>query len=258
MGLVDFTEPVKKLVYHGYINAEDGTKMSKSKGNVIDPLDIIEQGYGADALRTYVLFMGPIELDAPWDSRGIAGIYRFLNRVWVLAQEFIDGDKSVTKNDDTIRRLQHKTTQKVTDDFHRLSFNTAISALMEYTNELYKLKTDGFSDAVWREALGTLVRLLAPLAPHMSAELWQQLGNTDQLEKAGWPQWDDALLVADTKMIIVQVNGKLRAKLTVAADASEEEVNQLALNEENVVKFMGANQPKKVIYVPGRLLNIVL
>lgn len=258
MGLTDFKEPVKKLVYHGYINAEDGTKMSKSKGNVIDPLDIIDQGYGADALRTYVLFMGPIELDAPWDSRGIAGIYRFLNRVWTLNQEFLEADKTVTKNDDAITRLQHKTVRKVTEDYRRLSFNTAISALMEYVNELYKLKTDGFSGEAWREALGTLVRLLAPFAPHMSNELWQQLGNEGLIEAAGWPTWDDALIVSGTIEVIVQVNGKLRAKLQVSADASEDVIKEAALTSENVVKFTEGNAPKKVIYVPGKLVNIVV
>jgi leucyl-tRNA synthetase len=258
MGLTDFREPVKKLVYHGYINAEDGSKMSKSKGNVIDPLDVIDQGYGADALRTYLLFMGPIELDAPWDSRGIAGIYRFLNRVWVLNQEFLDSDKQFTGHDDDVRRLQHKTTKKVTDDYHRLSFNTAISALMEYVNDLYKLKVDGFSDDAWREALGALDRMLAPFAPHMSAELWQQLGNDTMIEVAGWPQWDDSLIVSNTTMIIVQVNGKLRAKLEVAADASEQEVTVRALEQENVTKFMNDKKPAKIIYVPGRLINIVI
>jgi leucyl-tRNA synthetase len=258
MGLTNFKEPVKKLVYHGYINAEDGTKMSKSKGNVIDPLDVIEQGYGADALRTYVLFMGPIELDAPWDSRGIAGIYRFLNRVWVLAQEFADSDKSFAGHDDEVIRLQHKTIRKVTEDYHRLSFNTAISALMEYTNELYKLKVDGFSGEVWRDALGTLVRLLAPLAPHMSAELWQELGNDTMLEGAGWPTWDDALIISSTMTVIVQVNGKLRAKLTLAADLAEDAVKEQALAEPNVMKFLENKQPTKVIYIPGRLVNIVV
>lgn len=258
MGLTNFKEPVKKLVYHGYINAEDGTKMSKSKGNVIDPLDVIEQGYGADALRTYVMFMGPIELDAPWDSRGIAGIYRFLNRVWVLAQEFGESDKSFAGHDDAVIRLRHKTVRKVTEDYHRLSFNTAISALMEYTNELYKLKVDGFSDEVWRDALGALVRLLAPLAPHMGAELWQELGNTTMLEEAGWPTWDDALIVSDTMTVIVQVNGKLRAKLTLAANMAEDAVKEQALTEANVVKFLENKQPTKVIYIPGRLVNIVV
>jgi leucyl-tRNA synthetase len=258
MGLVDVREPVKKLVYHGYINAEDGSKMSKSKGNVVDPLDVIDQGYGADALRTYILFMGPIEVDAPWDSRGIAGIYRFLNRVWVLNQEFIESDKTFTGNDEAIRRLQHKTIRKVTDDHRRLSFNTAISALMEYTNELYKFKTDGFSDEIWRDALGVLSRLLAPFAPHMSAELWQQLGNATTVEDAGWPEWDDALIVSDSMTVIVQVNGKLRAKLMLSADTDEAAVKQQALNDENVQKFLSGKEPAKIIYIPGRLVNIVV
>ena len=258
MGLTNFKEPVKKLVYHGYINAEDGTKMSKSKGNVIDPLDIIDQGYGADALRTYVLFMGPVELDAAWDSRGIAGIYRFLNRVWVLTQQYLEADKSFTGNDMAVRRVQHKTVRKVTEDFHRLSFNTAISALMEYTNELYKLKVDGFSDETWREALLVLTQLIAPFAPHISEELSHQLGTTELVQYVPWPTWDDSLITSETNTVIVQVNGKLRAKLEVAKDADEATITDLALAHEHVVAFVGNKKPTKIIYVPGRLVNIVL
>lgn len=258
MGLTDFKEPVKKLVYHGYINAPDGSKMSKSKGNVIDPLDVIDQGYGADALRTYVLFMGPIELDAPWDPRGIAGIYRFLNRVWVLAQEFLEAEYTAGTYNDALRRLQHQVTAKVTEDYYRLSFNTAIAALMEYVNELYKLKRDGFSDEAWREALGVLVRLLAPLAPHMSAELWQQLGHDSMIETAGWPEWDAVFVQNDTMTIAVQVNGKVRATLSVNAEALESDVTTQALAEPNVQKYVGQNKPAKVIYVPGRIVNIVV
>jgi leucyl-tRNA synthetase len=258
MGLVDFKEPVKKLVYHGYINAEDGTKMSKSKGNVIDPLDVIDQGYGADALRTYVLFMGPIELDAAWSSKGIAGVYRFLNRVWVLTQQYLESNQSFTGNDAQITRLQHKTTRKVTDDFNRLSFNTAISALMEYTNELYKLKVDGFSNTVWHDALQTLALLIAPFAPHMSEEINQNLGSKALVQHIPWPVWDDSLIVDQTMTIIVQVNGKLRAKLDVASDASQETIESDALANENVASFVGNKKPAKVIYVPGRLVNIVI
>lgn len=258
MGLTGFKEPVKKLVYHGYINAPDGSKMSKSKGNVVDPLDVIDQGYGADALRTYVLFMGPVELDAPWDPKGIAGVYRFLNRVWTLTQEFLENPKDITKNDAAVRRVQNKTVKKVTDDYHRLSFNTAIAAMMEYVNELYKLKTDGFSEEAWREALGALVRLLAPLAPHMSAELWQQLGNESMIEEAGWPAWDDALIASDTMKVVVQVNGRVRAHITVPSDTSEEDVKAQALKAENVIRFVGDKKPAKVIYVSGRLVNVVV
>lgn len=258
MGLTNFKEPVKKLIYHGYINAEDGTKMSKSKGNVIDPLDIIDQGYGADALRTYVLFMGPIELDAAWSSKGIAGVYRFLNRVWVLSQEYLESDKSFNGNDAAVTRAQHKTIRRVTDDFNRLSFNTAISALMEYTNELYKLKVDGFSDDVWREALRTIAQLIAPFAPHMSEEINRELGSNDLVQHTPWPVWDDTLIIDEKMTIIVQVNGKLRAKLEVDKETTEDEIKLLALADTNVQIFVTNKKPAKVIYVPGRLVNIVV
>ncbi len=257
MGLVDFQEPVKKLVYHGYINAEDGTKMSKSKGNVIDPLEVIDQGYGADALRTYLLFMGPIELDANWDSRGIAGIYRFLNRVWVLVQQYEAAPKEVTKNDNAIRVVQHRTIRKVTDDIRRLSFNTAIAALMEYVNELYKFKIDGYSEEVWHDALTTLVQLLEPFAPHMTNELWEQLGHEGLVQNGAWPVWDEALTIEDVITIAVQVNGKLRGEIQVGKDTDPEEIKAQALAHANVARFV-EGEPKKVIYVPGRLVSIVV
>jgi len=258
MGLTDFKEPIKKLIYHGQIIAEDKRKMSKSLGNVVDPLDVIDQGYGADALRTYVLFMGPIELDAAWSSKGIAGVYRFLNRVWVLVQEYIESEKSFNGNDEKLVRAQHKTIRRVTDDFHRMSFNTAISALMEYVNELYKLKVDGFSDKPWHEALITLSHLIAPFAPHIADEINKELGSDSLVQNTPWPVWDDKLIVDETLTIIVQVNGKLRAKLDVATDVTEDEIKSLALAHENVIAFTGDKKPAKVIYVPGRLVNIVI
>ncbi len=257
MKLIDFKEPVKKLVYHGYINAEDGTKMSKSKGNVVDPLDVIEQGYGADALRSYLLFMGPIELDASWDSRGIAGVYRFLNRIWTVVQEFKTAEKTVTKNDAALQVAQHKTIRKVTDDIRRLSFNTAISALMEYVNELYKYKVDGYSEEAWKNALTALIQMVAPIAPHLADELWSQLGNDGLVQNASWPEWDEALLVEDTITIAVQVNGKLRGEIHIGKDEAEDEVKAKALVHENVTKFV-TGDPKKVIYVAGRLVSIVV
>ncbi|MDB5162754.1 MAG: leuS [Candidatus Saccharibacteria bacterium] len=257
MGLVGFKEPVKKLIYHGLIGAEDGRKMSKSLGNTVDPIDIINQGYGTDALRTYELFMGPIEIDADWSSKGIAGSYRFLNRVWTLSQEYINSnDKSVTKNDNAIRVAQHKTIRKVTDNFRRLSFNTAISALMEYVNDLYKFKVDGFSDEGWHEALVTLVQLIAPFAPHISDELWSQLGGEGLVQNAQWPVWDEALIIEETITIAVQVNGKLRGEISIGKDEAEADVKAKALAHENVVKFL-TGEPKKVIYVAGRLVSIV-
>ena len=256
MGLVSAKEPVGRLVYHGLIGAEDGRKMSKSLGNVVDPLEVIDQGYGADALRTFELFLGPINENSNWSSRGIAGVYRFLNRVWTLVQEYDEAEKVDTKNADLVA-LTHRTIKKVTDDYRRLSFNTAIAALMEYVNELYKMKTGGFSSE-WQHSLEALIQLLAPIAPHIGAELWQQLGHNSQLDFDQWPTWDDALLVADTMTIIVQVNGKVRAKLQVASDSNEEAVKEAALAEQNVVKFLESKEPTKVIYIPGRLVNIVV
>ncbi|NLA42871.1 leucine--tRNA ligase [Candidatus Saccharibacteria bacterium] len=258
LGLTNFKEPVKKLVYHGYINAEDGTKMSKSKGNVVDPLEVIDQGYGADTLRTFELFLGPINENSNWNERGIAGVYRFLNRAWTITQEFMlaEGDLP-DRGDSELQALRHSVVKKVTDDLRRLNFNTAIAALMEYVNSLYKLKVDGFSSQ-WRDSIEVLVQLLSPFAPHMSAELWQQLGNGDMLDTTEWPRWDDSQLTADTITIVVQVNGKLRGKVTVPKDAAREEVESAALANENVAQFVGDKKPTKIIYVPGRLVNVVV
>ena len=256
MGLVDFKEPVKKLVYHGYINAEDGTKMSKSKGNVVDPLEVIDAGYGADALRTFELFLGPINENSNWSSKGIAGVYRFLNRFWTLVQEFADSDKQGSADVKKLETITHATIKKVSGDIARLSFNTAIAALMECVNELYKLKTDGLTPE-WKESLEKLTQLIQPFAPHMAAELWQQLGNESQLDFVPWPSWDEAKITSDTVTIVVQVNGKLRAKLDVAPDTVEEAVKAQALADENVQRHI-ANEPKKVIYVKNKLVSIVV
>lgn len=256
MGLVPSKEPVKKLVYHGLIQAEDGRKMSKSLGNVVDPLEIIDAGYGADALRTFELFLGPINENSNWSSKGIAGVYRFLNRVWTLTQEYLESEKSDGENPDLVA-LQHRTIKKVTSDIHRLSFNTAIAALMEYVNDLYKMKTQGFKGD-WQSALESLVQLVQPFAPHMAAELWQQVGHDNQLDFVDWPTWDEVLTVAETMTIVVQVNSKVRAKLDVDKNADEEAIKTRALEEENVQKFVGNQKPAKVIYIPGRLVNIVV
>ena len=257
MGLLDKKEPVKKLVYHGYVNAEDGRKMSKSLGNVIDPLDIIDQGYGADTLRTYVLFMGPIELDSAWSSQGVGGVYRFLNRAWTLTQEYFDADKTDEQLPAELESLRHRTIKKVTGDYRSLGFNTAIASLMEYVNELYKYKTNGFTNG-WQVHLETLVQLLAPFAPHMTAELWEQLGNTEPLDTAAWPTWDEALTKTATITLAVQVNGKLRATIELPADVSEEDATDAALAHEHVQKFTQDSSPKKIVFIPGRLLNIVI
>ena len=259
LGLTNFAEPVKKLLYHGYINAEDGSKMSKSKGNTIDPLEVIDQGYGADSLRTYEMFIAPYEVDASWDSRGIAGVYRFLNRVWVLIQEFIESEKSTENlsNFAEVQKIQHKTIKKVTEDFHRESLNTAVAALMEFVNELYKLKLEGFSND-WQFILGDLLKMLVPFAPHISSELWQQLGNNDFIEKSGWPKWNEELLKTDEIQIIVQVNGKLRGKIKVSANSEKDEILAIARAEDNVSKFLQDKEILKEIFIPNKLINFVV
>lgn len=263
LGLVPTPEPFKRMMYNGFILAEDGQKMSKSKGNVIDPLEIMDSGYGADALRVYEMFIAPYDLDAPWDTRGVPGTYRFLNRVWNLVQEYIDAGEG-TLSEEAAREVltvAHKTIKKVTSDIEDDKFNTAVSAMMEAVNAWYKLK-DAQGGMVrhdaWTTALEGLLQVLAPFAPHITEELWHQLGHSDSIHVDHWPQWDDAYLVASTVTIIVQVNGKVRAKIEVSADAAEDDVKQQALNAPNVDKFLENKQPAKVIYVPGRLVNIVV
>lgn len=257
MGLVPTKEPVGRLVYHGLIQAEDGRKMSKSLGNVVDPLEIIDQGYGADALRTFELFLGPINEDSSWSSRGIAGVYRFLNRYWTLTQEYLESDKSGTPDLVKLETVLHATVKKVTADMYNLSFNTAIAALMECVNDLYKLKLNGFSDA-WQAVFETLTQLIQPLAPHMAAELWQQLGRDTQLDFEPWPEYDEAKITSDGVTIVLQVNGKVRATIVVPAGTAQEELEQRALENDRVQEYVGNKKPAKVVVVPGRLVNVVV
>ena len=241
-GYLPFREPIKRLLYNGYINAPDGKKMSKSKGNVIDPLDVIDDGYGADTLRTYEMFIGPYDMDAAWDPRSVGGVYRFLNRCWTLAfaTEYSKTNKTIN--------IRHKTIKKVTEDIHRYNFNTAVAALMEYVNELYK-------SGATEEDVITLAKLLKPFAPHLASEMLEKLNTDDE-----WPQWDEKYLVSDTVEVVVQINGKLRAKLTVNADDlnDEKKITDLALADEKVQKYTESGI-KKTIFVPkAKLLNIVI
>lgn len=243
LGLLPFREPVKTLLYNGYINAPDGKKMSKSKGNVIDPLDIIDQGYGADTLRTYEMFIGPYDLDAAWDPKSVGGVYRFLNRCYTLCF----GKEVKPAKQDQTAAIRHKTIKKVTEDLHRNSFNTAVASLMEYVNELYKEGTS-------TEDLTVLAKLLKPFAPHLASEMLEKLDSDDI-----WPTWEEKYLKSDKVEVIVQVNGKLRAKLDVDVSMldNQEAIEKLALAEKNVQNFT-KNGVKKVIFVKkAHLVNIV-
>ncbi|MBQ3464466.1 leucine--tRNA ligase [Candidatus Saccharibacteria bacterium] len=243
-GLLPFREPIKRLLYNGYINAPDGKKMSKSKGNVIDPLDVIDSGYGADTLRTYELFIGPYNEDAAWSTKAIGGVYRFLNRCYNLAF-----DASLKTCDQKLTAfIRNKTTKKVTDDLSRASFNTAVAALMEYVNELYK---SGSSPA----DLVVLSKLLKPFAPHLASEMLEKLGEDDS-----WPFYDSSALTESSVEVVVQINGKLRAKLSVSSSdlKDQEKLAALARENENVQKFL-KTEPKKTIFVEkAHLLNFVV
>lgn len=272
MGYLPFREPIKKLIYHGYINAPDGKKMSKSKGNVIDPLDVINDGYGADTLRTYEMFIGPVELDAAWDPRSVGGVYRFLNRCWSLvfnsecnsvssklssSDTLKDTRPSLRSSEDVLQdspdpirtaTLRNKTIKKVTEDIRNCGFNTAVACLMEYVNELYKIGAS-------KEDLVVLAKLLKPFAPHLASEILEKLGSDDE-----WPKWDNKYLVAEKVTIVVQVNGKLRTKFEVNADDvnDEEKIISLAKANDRVKKYT-ENGIKKTIFVKkANLVNIVV
>lgn len=260
-GLITFNEPFKALRNQGLLLAADGTKFSKSKGNGVDPEDIIKSGYGADALRTVILFLAPFDQTTPWSPEGLGGVYRFITRVWTLAQEVADTAKTSGQPAPKVTRALHKAIKKVTDDMHRMGYNTAIAALMELTNELYKLRTANpiaeHGDA-WRTAIQTIAQLLAPFAPHVTEELWQQFGGEGSVHVSDWPVYDASLLVEATIKIVVQVNGKVRANIEVPADASQNDIEQQALAHEHVQEFTAGKLPKRVIVVPGRLVNIVV
>jgi leucyl-tRNA synthetase len=238
-------------------------KMSKSKKNVVDPDKLINR-FGADTARLFSLFAAPPEKDLEWNEQGVEGCYRFLNRVWRAVHdnlELIADSGPVGKAEGegrTLRRLTHRTIKKVTEDIDgRFHFNTAIAAVMELVNAIYAFESKARQPAVLREALETVVRLLAPFVPHLAEELWNCLGNDEGIERAGWPAWDAAALIEDVKVIVVQVNGKVRGKISVAADADEETVKQAALAEENVARFITGKTVNKVVVVPGRLVSVV-
>ena len=260
LGLVPTPEPFKRMMYNAYIMAPDGQKMSKSKGNVIDPMEIMDSGYGADALRVYEMFIAPYDMDAPWDTRGVPGTYRFLNRVWNLTQEYTETKTATNEGDDEILKIAHTTIKKVTRDIEDEKFNTAIASMMEAVNGLYKLKeTSAISRSeAWQFAIESLLQILAPFAPHITEELWHELGYNETIHIDHWPKWDDRFIQSSTMTIIVQVNGKLRAKLELPVDADQQTVESEALADMNVQKFLDNKKPTKVVYIPGRLVNIVV
>ena len=259
--IIKATDPEgRELVHTGM------TKMSKSKNNGIDPQEMVEK-YGADTVRLFMMFASPAEMTLEWQESGVEGAKRFLGRVWNLVYEYSQNPAktaldvtALSADQKALRRDVHKTIAKVSDDIgRRQTFNTAIAAVMELMNKLTRAPLESEQDrAVMAEALSAVVRMLYPITPHICFELWKALGNESNIDHAEWVKADEAAMVEDEKLIVVQVNGKVRGKVTVAADADEETVKTVAFADENVKKFTDNTQIVKVIYVPGKLLNVVV
>ena len=253
LGVVPTKEPFQKLVNQGMILGNNHEKMSKSKGNVVNPDDIVEQ-YGADTLRLYEMFMGPLDASIAWSEDGLNGAYKFVNRIWNLIIDDEDKlrDRITTINDGKLDKVYNQTVKKVTEDYQAIHFNTAISQLMVFVNDCYK------ADSLPLEYVEGFVKLIAPIVPHIAEELWTKLGHVGSIAYAKWPTYDESKLVENVVEIVVQVNGKVRQHLQVAKDASREELQTLALNDDKIKQELAGKEVKKVIAVPGKLVSIVV
>jgi leucyl-tRNA synthetase len=269
IGVVDFDEPMLRLYNQGMVLGEDGEKMSKSRGNVIAPDELVS-AFGADTVRTYLMFFARWELGGPWDSQGIKGPRRFLDDVWKLVEgrrqspeqsgrgEARGEGREARGEERALRRKTHQTIRKVTEDLQGFTFNTAIAALMELRNTLQSQEATLRGSEAWDEAIEALLLLLCPIAPHITEELWSRLGKPYSIHQQPWPAWDEEVAAEETLTLIVQINGKLRDRIQVPVDIKEAEAKALALASENAQRYIGDKEPRKVIYVRGRLVNIVL
>jgi leucyl-tRNA synthetase len=256
-GIIDFGEPFKKLFNQGIIIYK-GEKMSKSKGNVVTP-DVYVKELGADTVRCYIMFIGPWELGGEWMDNGITGISRWLHRVWnIVTTEYIEKSPDTSEAREITREI-NKTIMKVTEDIEKFRFNTMLAALMEYSNYLSKVQEAGnVSRKLWQEAITTLLLLMAPSTPHIAEELWTGLGKPYSIHNQPWPKYNPALAKEEQITLVVQVNGKVRDKIEVAAWITEREAIDLALSSDKIKNHIGDNSPAKIIYVPGKLVNIVV
>lgn len=252
IGVVPTKEPFEKLFNQGMILGGNNEKMSKSRGNVVNPDDVVE-AYGADTLRLYEMFMGPLDASIAWSENGLEGSRKFLDRVWRLIVDENNKmrDRITTLNDGKLDKVYHQTVKKVTEDYENLHFNTAISQLMVFVNEAYKV------DALPYEYIEGFVQLLAPIAPHIGEELWAILGNEQDLSYAPWPTYDEAALIEDEVEVVFQINGKVRAKASVARDLSKEELEKTAMDDDSIKEQLDGKTIRKVIVVPNKLVNIV-
>ncbi len=248
IGVVPGSEPYKRRTSHGIVLAEDSRKMSKSFGNVINPDDIVKT-FGADSLRLYEMFMGPFDQAINWNINGLKGCYRFLDKVWKLSFK-VNQEKGI-KNQE-LEKLVHKTIKKINEDLEDFKFNTAVSALMILANRFEK------EEKISLSYYSLFLIILAPFAPHITEELWRQLGNKDSIHKQSWPKYDKKLIKDDMITLVIQVNGRVRDKIEVEIDISEEKAKELAISSQNVKKWIQNKEIKKVIFVPGRLINIVI
>ncbi len=244
IGAVPFKEPYKKRTSHGMILGPDGEKMSKSRGNVINPDEMVEK-FGSDAFRTYIMFMGPFDQAVAWDTNGLVGVRRFLDRVWSLQEKIGDDNKR-------IELLLHQTIKKVTEDIEKMHFNTAIAKMMELVNEMHK------QESISNIQYSILLKILSPFAPHMCEELWSLMGNKKPLAYESWPEYNPELAKESEITLVVQINGKVRDNILVPADISESEAKEKVLASEKVIKWLEGKTPKKVIYVKGKLVSIVV
>ncbi|GHF56746.1 leucyl-tRNA synthetase [Deinococcus metalli] len=258
MGLTAHSEPFARLRNQGMILGEDGEKMSKSRGNVVDPDDLVRE-YGADTVRTYLMFIAPWELGGPWDPQGINGPAKWLSRVWNLYFETGSSGPAETVTEAELRYAVHSTLKKVGADFERLSFNTIVAALMELTNTLVKAKrAPVFGTPAWDEALDIFGRMLAPLVPHIAEEIWTQRGQPGSVHTQSWPAVDEAAATRDTITIGVQVSGKVRGQVTISRAATQDEAMAAARANPDVARFVEGKDTVKEVYVPGRIINIVV
>ncbi|MFA6386124.1 MAG: class I tRNA ligase family protein, partial [Candidatus Paceibacterota bacterium] len=265
-GLLVCDEPFKKLLTQGMV-LKDGSKMSKSKGNTVDPQALIDE-YGADTVRLFVMFAAPPEQSLEWSDSGVDGAFRFLKRLWKQAYQHSEAGGStqeinkqtLTEEQQVVRRQLHQTIQKVTDDFgRRYTFNTVIAANMELVNTLSKFTDESENGkAVRQEALEAIVLMLSPIVPHICHQLWLDLGHQGAVVSESWPQVDLTALEQDTVELVIQVNGKLRSKISVSITATKDEVEAMALADEHVKRFIEDKLVRKVIVVPNKLINIVV
>jgi leucyl-tRNA synthetase len=256
-GLLNFREPAPRLRNQGTLHAPDGRRMSKSKHNSITPDSVVTE-YGADTLRGYILFMGPFDGDAIWDPKGINGVHRWLGRVWGLAQPVSRVPLDQPSASVELERAVNKTIKRVTEDMIRYQFNTSISALMELTNMMHRLRNDLEGSAAWKFALDRLLVMMAPIAPHVTEELWHRHGHEESVHRVKWPEFDEAMTIDELVTVVVQVNGKLRDRLEMARGAEPASVRQLALASPRVQPFVRGRRIVKVIEISDKLVNIVV